>query len=207
MHHRIDFRIKLALIYSGSLQGQSKNVAGWTTSQIEGDGPFDVTVIGLDMIDQFESVDDKQQPDCEELGEIIDWADGFVIVTPEHDRGHLPILKFLIDRAGPEWRGKPAGFVSYGGVSSGGRAVEQLRSQLWDLHAVPIRDGVALGRDPFDRGGQLLDVDCMEQAMATMLAQLHWWASALRTARRRVPYGQFAPVFGYSDYGVERATN
>jgi hypothetical protein len=28
--------------------------------------------------------------------------------------------------------------------------------------------------------------------MATMLAQLHWWASALRTARQNVPYGQFA---------------
>ena len=33
----------------------------------------------------------------------------------------------------------------------------------------------------------LLDADRAEQAMATMLAQLHWWASALRKARASVP--------------------
>ena len=44
----------------------------------------------------------------------------------------------------------------------------------------------------FDAEGTLLEADRAEQAMATMLAQLHWWASALRKARASVPYGQFA---------------
>ena len=59
-----------------------------------------------------------------------------------------------------------------------------------------IRDGVAFSDvwSRFDSEGRLLDADRAEQAMATMLAQLHWWASALRSARQSVPYGQFAPA-------------
>ena len=45
----------------------------------------------------------------------------------------------------------------------------------------------AAGREMLDAGGSAADA-----AMATMLAQLHWWASALRKARQEVPYGQFA---------------
>jgi NAD(P)H-dependent FMN reductase len=76
------------------------------------------------------------------------------------------------------------------------RAVEQLRLVFGELHAAPIRDGVSFadvwGR--FDTEGRLMEADRAERAMATMLAQLHWWASALRTARETVPYGQFAPA-------------
>ena len=46
--------------------------------------------------------------------------------------------------------------------------------------------------DQFAEHGRLRDADRAERAMATMLGQLHWWASALRTARNTVPYGQFA---------------
>jgi len=91
-------------------------------------------------------------------------------------------------------QGKTLTFVSYGGISGGLRAVEQLRLVFGELHAAPIRDGVAFADvwSRFDAEGALLDADRAEQAMATMLAQLHWWASALRKARETVPYGQFA---------------
>lgn len=47
------------------------------------------------------------------------------------------------------WRAKPVGFVSYGGVSGGLRAVEQLRLVFAELHAVTVRDTVSL-RDVLD---------------------------------------------------------
>ena len=69
-----------------------------------------------------------------------------------------------------------------------------MRLVFGELHAAPIRDGVAFADiwSRFDAEGALLNADRAEQAMATMLAQLHWWASALRKAREEVPYGQFA---------------
>jgi NAD(P)H-dependent FMN reductase len=116
------------------------------------------------------------------------------VVTPEYNRSFPAPLKALIDEVGPEWRGKPVAFVSYGGVSGGLRAVEQLRLVFAELHAATIRDGVCFANawDQFDETGRLRDADRAERAMATMLGQLHWWASALRTARNTVPYGQFA---------------
>jgi NAD(P)H-dependent FMN reductase len=115
-------------------------------------------------------------------------------VTPEYNRGYPAALKFLIDLVGEEWRGKPVGFVSYGGISGGLRAVEQLRLVFAELHAMTIRDGVCFANvwSSSTRRARLLDADRPEKAMATMLAQLHWWASALRHARNSVPYGQFA---------------
>ena len=197
MHQKVDTRIRLALIYGSSREGRfCDKVAGWAISQIEGDGPFDLAVIDPGEIDLPPRHISSKHPAIEELRQIIDWADVFVVVTPEYNRGYPAILKFLIDAVGPEWRGKPVGFVSYGGISGGLRAVEQLRLVFGELHAAPIRDGVAFTDvwSRFGAEGQLLNADRTEQAMATMLAQLHWWASALRTARQKVPYGQFAPA-------------
>lgn len=197
MHQKVDTRIRLALIYGSSREGRfCDKVAGWAISQIEGDGPFDLAVVDPGDIDLPPRHVSGKHPALEELRQVIDWADGFVVVTPEYNRGYPAILKFLIDAVGPEWRGKPVGFVSYGGISGGLRAVEQLRLVFGELHAAPIRDGVAFADvwSRFDAEGGLLNADRTEQAMATMLAQLHWWASALRTARRSVPYGQFAPA-------------
>lgn len=195
MHQKVDTRIRLALIYDSSREGRfCDKVAGWAISQIAGDGPFDLAVIDPGEIDLPPRQVSGKHPALEELRSIIGWADGFVVVTPEYNRGYPAILKFLIDAVGTEWRGKPVGFVSYGGISAGLRAVEQLRLVFGELHAAPIRDGVAFADvwSRFDVEGRLRDADRAEQAMATMLAQLHWWASALRKARASVPYGEFA---------------
>jgi NAD(P)H-dependent FMN reductase len=93
-----------------------------------------------------------------------------------------------------EWTAaqEPVAFVSYGGMSGGLRAVEQLRLVLAELHAVTIRDGVSfhLARDQFDQDGQPRDPVGCGAAASTMLDRLAWWALALRDARTRCPYGR-----------------
>jgi NAD(P)H-dependent FMN reductase len=54
---------------------------------------------------------------------------------------------FEVDVLDLEWIAKPIGFVPYGGVARGLRAVEQLRLVFSELHAVTIRDGVSIGLD------------------------------------------------------------
>lgn len=195
MHRQIEPRIKLALIYGSTREGRRCDaVAGWATAQIEGDGPFDLEIIDPAVLDLPMRHSRAEHEGLRQLRGTLGWADGFVVVTPEYNRGYPAVLKFLIDSVGEEWRGKPVGFVSYGGISGGLRAVEQLRLVFAELHAMTIRDGVAFANvwNQFDAAGQLLDAERAEQAMATMLGQLHWWANALRHARNTVPYGQFA---------------
>ena len=43
-----------------------------------------------------------------------------------------------------EWRAKPVGFVCYGGLSGGLRAVEQLRIVFAELHTVTIPGAAGL---------------------------------------------------------------
>jgi NADPH-dependent FMN reductase len=64
-------------------------------------------------------------------------ADAFVIVTPEYNYGPPPSLINAFDYVYKEWNYKPAGFVSYGGVSGGLRAV-QIEA---DPHDVESRAG------------------------------------------------------------------
>src|SRR5690625_2965869 len=71
-------------------------------------------------------------------------ADAFILVHPEYNHGYPAALKQLIDAYVSEWQAKPVAFVSYGGISGGIHAAEQLRTVLGWLHAVPVRDGVIL---------------------------------------------------------------
>ncbi|AWZ09759.1 MULTISPECIES: NAD(P)H-dependent oxidoreductase [unclassified Streptomyces] len=117
-------------------------------------------------------------------------ADAFVIVTPEYNHSFPAALKNLIDWHHGQWHAKPAGFVSYGGLGGGLRAVEQLRLVFAELHAMTVRDSVSLhgpwsglGEDGVPR-----DTAVSEGAVKGMLGQLTWWGRALRAARTSRPY-------------------
>ena len=52
----------------------------------------------------------------------VNAADAYVFVTPEYNFGLPPSLLNALDYVYKEWNYKPAGIVSYGGVSGGIRA-------------------------------------------------------------------------------------
>ena len=79
-------------------------------------------------------------------------ADAFVVVTPEYNHSYPAPVKTLIDWHFTEWQAKPVGFVSYGGMSGGLRAVEHLRGVFAELHAVTVRDTVSF-HGAWDRFG------------------------------------------------------
>lgn len=120
----------------------------------------------------------------------IDQAEAFVVVTPEYNHGYPAPLKQAIDLPMQQWRAKPVSFVSYGGISGGLRAVEQLRQVFAELHAVTIRDTVsfAMARGRFDDDGGLRDPEGAAAAVKVMLDELVWWGDALRDARAARPY-------------------
>ncbi|WP_329581578.1 NAD(P)H-dependent oxidoreductase [Kitasatospora sp. NBC_01250] len=112
-------------------------------------------------------------------------ADAFVVVTPEYNHSFPAALKNLIDWHHAQWQAKPVGFVSYGGLGGGLRAVEQLRLIFAELHAMTVRDSVSL-HGPWSgltEEGTPRDTAVCEGAAEGMLGQLAWWGRALRTAR------------------------
>ena len=165
------------------------SIARWFVDHVRtADGsatPIDlIDLAALDLPDDLGGAGDTQ-----DLIERIDRADGVVVVTPEYNRGYPGPLKTAIDTVVSPWRAKPVGFVAYGGVSGGLRAVEQLRPVFAELHAVTVQAVVALPQawDSVDAAG-VVHAPRAGAAATKMLHQLTWWARVLRHARKSTPY-------------------
>lgn len=116
-------------------------------------------------------------------------ADAFVFVTPEYNHSFPASLKNAIDWHNEQWHAKPVAFVSYGGLSGGLRAVEQLRVVMAELNATTIRNTVSFHNayGLFGPNGAVDDPQ-VDTAAKALLDQLAWWAHALRDARASAPY-------------------
>lgn len=115
-------------------------------------------------------------------------GDGFVIVTPEYNRGTSGVLKNALDWVYQEWNNKPVAFVSYGSVG-GARAVEQLRLTAIELQMAPVRNAVHIpGEHYFPVLFGKADANelfaSLGKQSGAMVTQLLWWARALSAARR-----------------------
>ena len=180
----MDSFIKVGVVYGSTRPGRfCDTVAGWAAAQVASREGFEVEII-----------DPGTSSVVSDLRDRLASCDAFVIVTPEYNHGYPAPLKALIDSYGPEWHAKPVAFVSYGGISGGLRAVEQLRLVFAELHAVTIRDSVSFAGawEQFDSTGALRSPDRAERSMNAMLNRLHWWAVSLAHARSVWPYSQQA---------------
>lgn len=114
-------------------------------------------------------------------------ADGFILITPEYNRGTSAVLKNALDWVYNEWNKKPVAFVSYApGAGAGIRAVEQLRENTIELQMAPIREAVHISHvlDSIDEKGNLLKGHYNERVVI-VVEQLLWWSNALKTAREK----------------------
>jgi len=114
--------------------------------------------------------------------------DGYIFVVAEYNRSITGVLKNALDYAYPEWNRKPAAAVGYGSVG-GARAIEHLRNIAVELQMVPTRPGVHIGGSDFfavwREGKALTELTHLDGPVKTMLDDLSWWATALKTAREK----------------------
>ncbi|WP_460305243.1 NADPH-dependent FMN reductase [Actinocorallia aurea] len=196
-----DTVLRTAVIVGSARGGRSgPSVAAWFTGHVG--GRDDVTLDVLDVADLdlpaampgWDGLPEHPEGTQEALAGVrarLAAADAFVVVTPEYNHSFPAALKNLIDRFHGEWQAKPVGFVSYGGLGGGLRAVEQLRLVFAELHATTVRDSVSLHGPWSGLGpdGRPKDAQICEGAAKGMVDQLVWWGRALRTARAERPYG------------------
>jgi NAD(P)H-dependent FMN reductase len=156
-------------------------VAAWTAEQARAHGGFDVEVLDLAEID-LPMFDEPihpvraqyTNPHTKRWSETVARGDAYVFVTPEYNGSYAGVLKNAIDFLNHEWRYKPAGIVSYGGVSAGTRAAVALRSVLTTLRMVPAVDAVHIPfvGEKIAEDGTLVANDIMVAAAKTMFDEI-----------------------------------
>lgn len=187
--------IKLAVIMGSNREGRfGPVVCDWFISRATARADFTVELIDLADTDLPTALSFSPPVSVRgQLGKVthrLAGADAFVVVTPEYNHSYPASLKALIDWHFDEWQAKPVGFVSYGGISGGLRAVEHLRQVFAELHAVAVRDTVSFHNAGalFDDQGRHRDPDGAATAATAMLDQLAWWGLALRDAKSARSY-------------------
>ncbi|NGN44082.1 NAD(P)H-dependent oxidoreductase [Mesorhizobium sp. CGMCC 1.15528] len=118
------------------------------------------------------------------LSEAIDAGDAFVFVTPEYNYFAPASLINAITYLSAEWKYKPAGFLSYAGVSGGLRAVESIKPLLMAQKVVPLQEGVPVPNYPqFLKDGVFEPNELITTGATAMLDELDRWAGALKVLR------------------------
>ncbi|WP_375497828.1 NADPH-dependent FMN reductase [uncultured Jatrophihabitans sp.] len=182
----------LQIVIASTRPGRIGAVIGeWFTGVAKEHGGFDVEVTDLKTLDlPFHDEPGHPMSGKYEHQHTKDWSatvarsDAFVFVLPEYNHGFSAPLKNAIDFLHREWAYKPVGFVSYGGVAGGTRAVQGLKEVVTTLRMTPVTEGVVL---PMVRG--LLDdegfhpTEPISQSATAVLDELAKVAPALATIR------------------------
>jgi NAD(P)H-dependent FMN reductase len=167
-------------------------VGEWFEAHALAQGNFDIDLADLAAID-LPFMDEPKHPRLQEYthqhtkdwAARVDAADAVVFVHPEYNYGFPAALKNALDFVSLEWNYKPAGFVSYGGVSAGTRATQMIKQVATTLKMFVLFEAVSI---PFvaqflDEHGALVPNEVMEKAADTMLDELLRVSDALRPLR------------------------
>lgn len=169
-------------------------VAEWFRGRAVDQGAFEVEVVDLAEVN-LPFMDEPNHPRLRQYthqhtrdwSATIERAGAFVFVMPEYNYGFNAPLKNAIDCLHHEWQYKPVGFVSYGGVAAGTRAVQMIKQVVTTLKMTPVFEAVSI---PFvqqfiDAEGRLQANEVMEQAATAMLDELYRLTMALAPLREK----------------------
>jgi NAD(P)H-dependent FMN reductase len=168
-------------------------VAQWFQERAVAHGGFDVELVDLAEV-ALPFLDEPNHPrlrryehqHTKDWSAKVDAADAFAFVMPEYNYGFNAPLKNAIDFLNQEWRYKPVGFVSYGGVAAGTRAVQMAKQVVTTLKMTPLSEAVSIPfvRQFLDDEERLQANEVMEHAAVAMLDELVRVEAALRPLRQ-----------------------
>jgi NAD(P)H-dependent FMN reductase len=186
-------RLRLQVIIASTRPGRiGLPVTEWFLERVEEYGTFEVDLADLLEIDlpmmnepNHPRLHDYTHQHTKDWSARVEAADAFVFVMPEYNYGFSAPLKNAIDYLNEEWQYKPVGFVSYGGVSAGTRAVQMTKEVISAFRMMPIVEAVTI---PFVRqflgeDGKIHANDIMNDASVAMLTEIERVAIALKPLR------------------------
>jgi NAD(P)H-dependent FMN reductase len=183
---------KLTVVIASVRQGRGgEAVAKWFIDRAKQHGKFDVHVADLKELN-LPILDEPDHPrlrkyvhdSTKQWSEIVGSSDAFVFVSAEYNYSTPPALVNALDTVYHEWLYKPVGFVTYGGISGGLRAMQMTRTMVTGFKMMPMVEAVNI---PFF--SQLIDAgvfksnEAHDKAAPVMLDELLRWTNALKPLR------------------------
>lgn len=167
-------------------------VARWFHGFAERHGKFDAHLIDLAEFN-LPVYDEPHHPRLQKYehahtrtwSESVAAADAYVFVTPEYNYCPPPSFVNALNYVYNEWNYKPCGFVSYGGVSGGMRAVQLEKQLAITVKMMPMVEGVAVPMvmQQLDEARNFRSNELIDDSAKTMLDELFKWATALQSMR------------------------
>ena len=124
-------------------------------------------------------------PDMQWIADVLDSADGFVVVSAEYNHSVPAALKNLLDHFQGEYLYKPSAIVTYSAGPFGGvRSLVNMRGILAELGspAIPSSFPVSTVGASMDEDGRAVDTD-YDERVVSFLDEYEWYAEALKVAR------------------------
>ena len=185
--------LKLNIIIGSTRPGRiGPKVASWFHKAALEHGKFEPVLVDLaDFV--LPVYDEPRHPRLQQYehehtkrwSKSVNSADAYVFVTPEYNYFAPPALVNALTYLSKEWAYKPAGLVSYGGISGGLRAAQSEKLLLTTLKMMPIPEGVPipLVGQYIGEDGIFAPSDPVAGGATLMLDELHRWAEALKPMR------------------------
>jgi len=185
--------LKLKIITASTRPGRiGPIISNWTAEQANAHGKFDVEIVDLDAFDlpmldepNHPAMQDYQHEHTKKWSAAIGDADAFIFVTPEYNYFPPAAIVNGIQALVLEWARKPAGVVSYGGISGGMRGAQELRALLANMNVMPLKQVVPIPMvfGDITEEQTLSPNEEVQKGAAGLLDELHVWAEALKPTR------------------------
>lgn len=144
---------------------RADSVAHWAAEQLRQDPDVELDIADLKEVN-LPFFNEEVTPDSNygnyktpvgaSWAKRVSEADAFIMLVAEYNHGPTAVLKNAIDWVYDGWLNKPVGFVSYGGLVGGTRAVEQLKLIVLNVKLAPINVPVLFPQisQAFDESGK-----------------------------------------------------
>lgn len=182
--------MKLMVINGSVREGRMSDlVQNWLLSLMIDDTNLEIDVVDLREVDLpffNESITPSQaggkykNPKGTAWAERVAKADAYIFLVAEYNHGPTAVLKNAIDWVYEGWFNKPVGFVGYGGLAGGSRAVEQLKQISLHIKLVPISVDIIIPGvwHAFDGDGKPVH-EHMNESLKNFIAELRSLQSRL----------------------------
>jgi NAD(P)H-dependent FMN reductase len=189
--------MKLLVIVGSVREGRAADkVSAWASKWLTANKSDDVEIEIADLKDinlpffnyprhPVMANGDYELPEAKAWAKRVADADAYIIITAEYNHGMPAALKNALDWVAQGWWHKPLTTISYGGISGGTRATQQLRLTALELRMWPVRDAVYIPfiGEAFDDKGTPKREDSLNSQMETAYNSLTEWAAKLKAAR------------------------
>ncbi|HRI46310.1 MAG TPA: NAD(P)H-dependent oxidoreductase [Ignavibacteriaceae bacterium] len=187
--------MKIAILLGSVRNNREGNKVGKFAKKLTEGRGWEVEIVDpveyeLPMLEQVYKQMKTPDEKFVKIHNILNNADGFIMVAAEYNHSIPPALKNLLDHYHQEYYYKPTAIISYSSGPFGGiRAAEQLKLICSELRTIPIPISLPISKshESLNDDGTSVNGD-YERRAEKFLNEFQWYLEALKNQReKRIP--------------------